>query len=213
MFDTQPKIVFMENFRWSKEALSQQNLQLWDLEPTSAPTPKANVELWDRLWSLFMCRFFLQVTLYSSIQIYTLWSTLKIFSNARENSERESHPGVHIYFPTPTITCKQNSWWLGWSSLNSISRDLQLCSHPKPWGAAIAPLVNMGPENTAVLAWKGESRCKVPPGFWMCPMFPVLMLSRLLRGTQALPATFGEGDLEVSLDAELEREQAPSKES
>lgn len=149
MFDTQPKIVFMENFRWSKEALSQQNLQLWDLEPTSAPTPKANVELWDRLWSLFMCRFFLQVTLYSSIQIYTLWSTLKIFSNARENSERESHPGVHIYFPTPTITCKQNSWWLGWSSLNSISRDLQLCSHPKPWGAAIAPLVNMGPENSS----------------------------------------------------------------
>lgn len=49
MFDTQPKMVFMENFRWSKEALSQQNLQLRDLELTSAQTPKAKVELWDRL--------------------------------------------------------------------------------------------------------------------------------------------------------------------
>lgn len=42
---------------------------------------------------------------------------------------------------------------------------------------------------------------------------PVLVLSRPLRGTQTLPATSGEGDPKVSLDAELEREQAPSKES
>lgn len=39
MFDSQPKMVFMENFRWSKEALSQQNLQLLRLG-TSLQVPK-----------------------------------------------------------------------------------------------------------------------------------------------------------------------------
>lgn len=61
MFDSQPKMVFMENFRWSTEALSQQNLQLWNLELTSTQTPKAKAELWDRLLKLVYVQIFLAI--------------------------------------------------------------------------------------------------------------------------------------------------------
>lgn len=61
---------------------------------------------------------------------------------------------ISTIFFSPEITCKQNSWWLGWSNLNSGSRVCNFSPSLTPEGQQSAPLVNVGLENTAVPGWK-----------------------------------------------------------
>lgn len=81
MFDSQPKMVFMENFRWRKEALGQQNLQLWDLELTyKCPNTKSKSRIVEQTLNLVYVQIFWAsnfVMLYSDI--YSLTNTKNIF--------------------------------------------------------------------------------------------------------------------------------------